>query len=1523
MKALDSEGLIKWAEGVNIADESLINFFGDSKQGTKDLASYQEYLKNTGKQVTTFASITQKAGTILKGFGAALGSMVVMWAVGEVISLAFKAVDDNIHRLDNAKEALSETESELSDVKSKIESTTEKIKELQSLDTPSIVEKDDLQRLKDQNEELRIRQQYLEKQKQIDQDKVVEYTKQKYNYGGGETTQEEIDNYRSLYGTFAIPSRSKELGNLIAQYQHYQEEKAKAVSDEDAEEIDKWDTKLKKTTQSLMDSRTTLQEWSDNLGNEASPELEGITSDLERIDNLLLSPGQKLVSFINSDSLTKDKEQLVALANEGELTAQVLSTKFPEVDAYLRKNGLTLKDLISVTKTFKDELSGAENVAINAFAPISKQEVITNINSLSEGFDSLDKIMDSISDKDKTFDYALLNDEKFKKSFEGSGEAYTNFIETISKFPKDVDAAQSSFDNLVTAWVDGSGVLNGLTEENAYLAAAMLQNMGVANAEEFVTSRLAAAQEHLAAQKAYTAEMSDALSNATANEIPGLIDEAAQSDIVKVALAGLALEKANANGTALDTSADIENAIALVNVIGTATDALRAYNKIKAGEVFSADEQKANLNNLTSQTTSFGLSMEMKRQLETHQEKVNNGKSAAEKQVQDAINASRNYQGKGSKVNTTYVGSGSRSEDPDKYDGGSGSKAQEEAKQEIDWIAHGTKVLRDSYSKLEELASKDTIAYLGLTQEEFNNAKLIFDNGLGNTAEGLAQLQGYANEAGLSLGELYTMIQSGAPGASKENALQSMLKMQTETLLPQYQREVEAYSKSYEDALKAIPSEYKDKIESGGADIESLPADLAKKVQTAIDANEKLKSSEKQLADGEKEHIETIKKLHENRIDATDIENEKLEQSNKIIKSQMELLEARGEIIDADFYKRQIENNKGLISGNQKNINEWESEMADLRAATNFSTNSKDYKELQAKVKAAKNEIQGLKLEQEEWNETLKQMPIDNLSTIISMYGDITAKIENWGTVYTATGQKLDGEYYQTLISNGITVIEQYGKQAKLVKNLMGEYEKGSTKWQELYKQLQDIDSATSSMLSNLKKYNEELLKMPLDSINTYSDSLQKVADGLSNVQSEQDFVIGTVTNAIQKQIDTINDQKNAYQEANESQKKGLQDKLDLLQKQNDQLKRQMAYEQSLYNLQKINQQATELVIRNGQESYEVDADKLREAQEQVANAKFDLETGAIQDQIDSLDEALEKQNELYDSQIEKLEIILNRWSEISEKVKTAQDEAKTSSILGNKWKDQVLSGNDTTLFNTFSGMYQNTAEQLKKYQDQIDSTNNIQSLLEDYVASYKVGEITYSEAVRGINTLLSQLNQNMSATGNLQNIFDYLGTVNDTSANADSILKEIQSGLKDTATELLKSMEQYNKNSGIISEHTSSWQKLTSNVEKMLDVLREVRDNLKDSYDRDDDDDNDNTRYGGGRDGSPGTPGKGDYVNSGPGVKFATSQKDGIARGLIGSYSDFDREASMKLLGLKKLDPDEIPAVLHMGEAVFLCISV
>ena len=96
---------------------------------------------------------------------------------------------------------------------------------------------------------------------------------------------------------------------------------------------------------------------------------------------------------------------------------------------------------------------------VSSFKSLSKTEMISKINGLSEGFEELDKIMASIVAKDKAFDFSLLDDKKFNDTFKGFTKEYNNFVDTISNNPKDIKACQSAFDDLVSVWVNSSGVL--------------------------------------------------------------------------------------------------------------------------------------------------------------------------------------------------------------------------------------------------------------------------------------------------------------------------------------------------------------------------------------------------------------------------------------------------------------------------------------------------------------------------------------------------------------------------------------------------------------------------------------------------------------------------------------------------------------------------------------------------------------------------------------------------------------------------------------------------------------------------------------------------------------------------------------------------------------------------------------------------------------------------------------------------------------------------------------------------------
>lgn len=87
LKVTDWQG---YCNSVKMTDETLISFLQDTKYGTKDLASYQQYLKESSQSMTLFQRAGKAAGTAVKSLVATAGSMLVSWGVGEVISLIVK-----------------------------------------------------------------------------------------------------------------------------------------------------------------------------------------------------------------------------------------------------------------------------------------------------------------------------------------------------------------------------------------------------------------------------------------------------------------------------------------------------------------------------------------------------------------------------------------------------------------------------------------------------------------------------------------------------------------------------------------------------------------------------------------------------------------------------------------------------------------------------------------------------------------------------------------------------------------------------------------------------------------------------------------------------------------------------------------------------------------------------------------------------------------------------------------------------------------------------------------------------------------------------------------------------------------------------------------------------------------------------------------------------------------------------------------------------------------------------------------
>ena len=222
-----------------------------------------------------------------------------------------------------------------------------------------------------------------------------------------------------------------------------------------------------------------------------------------------------------------------------------------------------------------DALLGQECVS-NTFT-----DTISQVQSLTEGLDKLDQIYADVLDKE-SFDWSsILNNKGFKETFGGLGAAYDDFIKTISNSPNDIDACQSAFDNLATAYIQNSDALSDLTEETKQASIAMLEEMGIKNAEEVVTSILIQKEGELAAQKILAANSTYTLTNLTTAEIDRLLIEGIVTEQTSKQLAIFALQKQLSNNYRIETEEEVNRIYNLAKMAGIGAEALAKFAQFK------------------------------------------------------------------------------------------------------------------------------------------------------------------------------------------------------------------------------------------------------------------------------------------------------------------------------------------------------------------------------------------------------------------------------------------------------------------------------------------------------------------------------------------------------------------------------------------------------------------------------------------------------------------------------------------------------------------------------------------------------------------------------------------------------------------------------------------------------------------------------------------------------------------------------------------------------------------------------
>ncbi len=904
-------------------------------------------------------------------------------------------------------------------------------------------------------------------------------------------------------------------------------------------------------------------------------ELNGAYAVLENAANSLGLNVSQLIQIFEDLGLTISDSKQQLLDKYKDNIDDINNLTPEDLDLAYKIDDGTIDSWDELKKKIQEAKEEAEKIK-----PFTKSEMISQINSLSEGFEELDKVMTSIKKKDEVFDYSVLDDKNFKENFSGFTTEYNDFINTVSENPKNIQACQEAFDNLATAFLYNSNVLDGLSDDTANVTTKYLELMGVQNSEEVVSANLAATH----AEAAWNAQD---LTNATAEEIQQLAAESEQTEVGRQAFAAYIAQKLI--NSVIDTSGDISALASEVTQLGISINAWRQY--------YAAKKDMAALAGATQQTDASGYKSKsvMVDRATGNALTLKDGKyynadgtlhkgakynrvisSLAERQIQKtATSFEKNLLADIAPVKG-YTGPKSTNPSVSKGSGGGGNKGKSDPKENstIDWISRSAELLERKSEELKTAISDTWTAYTGLSEEDIKRVQELFSLPFDPNSNEAQELLDYANRLGISLEELKNLSENN--GLESRQSLYQQLMVVDQSRLDQANQSLDYYKQSYEELVSKVP-EYRDKIENGGIDIESMTGDQKTNVENAMKAYDSYLDSQKNAKEIQKQLREDKSNYYEQIIEQATKENERLSSNNDLIQKQIDLLKARGNIVDASTYETMIGNTRTQIS-NTKSVIKSRKKKLDAAMDEGLEVGDEEWYELTKSISDAEGELRELEKEQANLNKELKEMPITNMTTVINMYKDISTAIQNWGAELEASGTALTADYYQELIKNGSTIISEYKEQAGIIKDVMDTYDVGSDNWNELYSQLQNVNGEMSSMIQNLKKWNEELLQLPLTKISNYSSDLTTVKDALSALQDDYSTVISAVTGAIDDETKAIQDQQKEFQKNIEKQKNAIQDKIDLLDKQNTKLQLQNQLEQAAYDLQTANTQKTEAV---------------------------------------------------------------------------------------------------------------------------------------------------------------------------------------------------------------------------------------------------------------------------------------------------------------------------------------------------------
>ena len=379
-------------------------------------------------------TIGAKAANIaLEGLKMA-ANMIAGMLIAEGIQLAVTAIDNYIHRVEKANEAMDEAVSEydsaktaLKDTTSQLEEQNKRIDELNKRDKLTYVEQEELDKLKEATRQLELQKNIEEKEKANSAREAADKTVTAFNkqYGKGDIDKNAVDTQLAqskATGVFQEARNSDDIVGNLASFEYYTEQMEKTQKrynkalksgskddikyyEENLQDcidtVDEYTTSLNNNIEDLTKKKNNLQDAYDNAVKKKSSG-ESLSSDekdtiskyqeIADIIKLIYSYTDKagwnnsqISEIFNTNGIEKSKEDLQQLAQEGKLTEEELQ-KYPNLMNAIN-NAEFLGEKDSNLKVFCDDL----NAGVDAITDITNatESATPSITSFEDAWTNL------------------------------------------------------------------------------------------------------------------------------------------------------------------------------------------------------------------------------------------------------------------------------------------------------------------------------------------------------------------------------------------------------------------------------------------------------------------------------------------------------------------------------------------------------------------------------------------------------------------------------------------------------------------------------------------------------------------------------------------------------------------------------------------------------------------------------------------------------------------------------------------------------------------------------------------------------------------------------------------------------------------------------------------------------------------------------------------------------------------------------------------------------------------------------